>query len=53
MPLDESQLEYVDRFAGELQGDSDTGKIKAVGIRGGDLYNELILLRSLRDRFSL
>ncbi len=51
MSLGESQLDYVDRLAEDFQRGTNTGKIKAVGVLGGDLYDKLILLRSLRSKF--
>ena len=51
MALGESQLDYVDRLAADLQRSTATGRIKAVGVLGGDLYDKLILLQSLRSRF--
>lgn len=51
MALGESQLDYVDRLGENLQRGATTGKIKAVGVLGGDLYDKLILLRTLRPKF--
>ena len=51
MALGESQLDYVDRLSDDLQHGTNKGTIKAVGVLGGDLYDKLILLRSLRAKF--
>lgn len=51
MPLGESQLDYVDRLAEKLRRSLSVGRVRAVGVLGGDLYDKLILLRSLRSRF--
>jgi hypothetical protein len=47
----ESQLDYAERLAEKLSADEAGGQVKAVGILGGDIYDKLILLRSLRLRF--
>ena len=50
MPLGESQLDYVDRLVLNI-GASERGRIRAVAILGADIYDKMILLRSLRPRF--
>jgi hypothetical protein len=57
--LGESQLDYAERLAEMLarqpndpaNTDPKPKRVKAVGILGGDIYDKLILLRSLRSRF--
>lgn len=65
MPLGESQLDYVERLADQIERDVRMGQnqvaatdtnsrisqVKAVGVLGSDIYDKLILLRSLRPRF--
>ena len=51
MPLGESQLDYVDRLADDLLREQNSGKVAAVGVLGADIYDKLILLRSLRSKF--
>ena len=50
MALGESQMDYVERLAMDVasKGERD---VKAVGILGGDLYDKLILLKTLRPKF--
>jgi hypothetical protein len=51
----ESQLDYAERLAVQLAADLESGaglkKVKAVGILGGDIYDKLILLKTLRPKF--
>jgi hypothetical protein len=52
--LGESQLDYVDRIAADLEHwekDPKTGSVRAVGVLGGDVYDKLILLRTLRVKY--
>lgn len=51
MALGESQLDYAERLADEIKRGPEAGNIKAVGVLGGDIYDKLILLRSLRSKF--
>ncbi|HEY8995875.1 MAG TPA: hypothetical protein VIM71_14515, partial [Lacunisphaera sp.] len=52
MALGESQLDYVDRLVQEIQqGAPSRSDVKAVGVLGADIYDKLILLRSLRSKF--
>lgn len=52
MPLGESQLDYVDRLVREIGANAkERAKIRAVAVLGGDIYDKMILLRSLRPRF--
>lgn len=50
----ESQLDYVDRVAADLDRIDQRNRakrIRAVGVLGGDVYDKLILLRSLRQKY--
>jgi len=51
MSLGESQLDYTDRLADAIKQTSAVGPIKAIGVLGADIYDKLILLRSLRPKF--
>lgn len=51
MALGESQLDYAERLAENIKRSPDLGNIKAVGVLGADIYDKLILLRSLRPKF--
>lgn len=51
MALGESQLDYAERLAENIKRSPDLGNIKAVGVLGTDIYDKLILLRSLRPKF--
>lgn len=50
MALGESQLDYVDRLVEDIERNPNCGAIKAVGVLGGDIYDKLILLRSIRSK---
>ncbi len=50
----ESQLDYVDRIRLDLEDwetRTSSAKVRAVGVLGGDIYDKLILLRSLREKY--
>ena len=47
----ESQLDYTERLGTILAERIQHRKVKAVGVLGSDLYDKLILLRTLRNRF--
>jgi hypothetical protein len=49
--LGDSQLDYAERLVEQIHREGDANQIKAVGVLGGDLYDKLILLRSLRSSF--
>ena len=46
-----AQLDYVRRLAQDLQDRFADKPIRAVGILGSDVYDKLLLIRALRDRF--
>ncbi|MEJ0089730.1 MAG: hypothetical protein WDM80_08315 [Limisphaerales bacterium] len=48
----DSQLDYSERLAQRLSEEvQDKNNVKAVGVLGSDVYDKLILLRSLRRQF--
>ena len=49
-PEGRSQLDYVRRLADTLHREEGR-KLKAIGILGSDVYDKLLLLQALRDRF--
>lgn len=54
VPEGRSQLDYlrgIERRLVELQESPVTGEMKAVGVVGTDLYDKLLVLRALRNRF--
>ena len=51
-PEGRSQLDYVIRLATALkQEETKNGQFKAIGVLGGDVYDKLLILQALRDRF--
>ncbi len=51
-PEGRSQLDYVVRLATALkQEEAKNGKFSAIGVLGGDVYDKLLILQALRDRF--
>lgn len=51
MALGESQLDYAERLAIDIKEGPDAKSIKAIAVLGTDIYDKLILLRSLRPKF--
>ena len=51
-PEGRSQLDYVVRLTTSLkQEEAKNGKFSAIGVLGGDVYDKLLILQALRDRF--
>ncbi|MEO6432300.1 MAG: hypothetical protein ABIO50_11200, partial [Nitrosospira sp.] len=51
-PEGRSQLDYVVRLATALkQEEAKNGKFSAIGVLGSDVYDKLLILQALRDRF--
>lgn len=51
-PEGRSQLDYVVRLATSLkQEEAKNGQFKAIGVLGGDVYDKLLIIQALRDRF--
>lgn len=51
MATGDSQLDYIERLAEDMAHAHGNGKIKAVAVLGSDLYDKLVLLRTLRPIF--
>lgn len=56
LPIGRGQLDYVRRLAQKLRDENKYGgrkkKLKAIGVVGTDVYDKMILLHALRERFS-
>jgi hypothetical protein len=51
-PEGRGQLDYVIRLAEALkQEESKDGEFEAIGVLGGDVYDKLLILQALRDKF--
>ncbi|MEN6425499.1 MAG: hypothetical protein ABFE13_09055 [Phycisphaerales bacterium] len=54
LPIGQGQLDYARRLAQRLHdefGGVRRGRLKAIGVVGGDVYDKLILLHAMRERF--
>ncbi|HJP17921.1 MAG: hypothetical protein CMD96_06190 [Gammaproteobacteria bacterium] len=56
-PVGSNQLDYLRRLASKIKKldqklrDNGKDKIKAIGVLGSDVYDKLLILQALRDRF--